>query len=74
MADNEMPAKRLRATGTSGLGLLATAVDAGISGSAAAAAPAIRVSSPVLASPSAIPARRAAARWGSARWADSDWA
>jgi hypothetical protein len=73
MAENEMSAKRLR-TGTFGFGLLATTVNAGIPVSAAAAAPAVRVSSPVLASPAAAPARRAAARRASAHWADSDWA
>jgi hypothetical protein len=55
MAEYGMPAKRL--AGTFGLGLLAIAV-ATIPGSAAAAAPVTRASSPVVASPSA----------------DSDWA
>jgi hypothetical protein len=55
MAEYGMPAKRL--AGTFGLGLLAIAV-ATIPGSAAAAAPATRASSPVVALPSA----------------DSDWA
>lgn len=76
MAENEMPVKLF--ADTFGFGLLATTDNASIPVSAAAAAPAVRVSPPVIALPSAAArptaARSTADRRGSAHWADTDWA